>query len=101
VLVTVRYIVRSEAEEAFLEAMEPVRRTRLQTGATSCQHYPDGADPSTFLLVQIFPTWEEHLRQHTDRLTNTDREHEELAHSFAVEVTSAHLFPTTRRTEQP
>jgi len=53
-----------------------------------------------FLLAQSFPTWEEHLRQHTGRLTGTDREHEELAHSIAVDVASAHLFPAATRTEQ-
>jgi MFS family permease len=100
VLVVVRYVVPARVEDSFLEAMEPVRRTRLQTGATSCQLYRDGAEPSTFLLVQTFRTWEEHLRQHTGRLTGTDREHEELAHSFAVEVTSAHLFPATTHNEQ-
>jgi len=100
VLVTVRYRVPSDVDAAFLEAMEPVRRSRLQTGATSCQLYRDGADPTTFVLLQTFRTWEEHLRQHTGRLTGADKEREELAHSFAVEVTSAHLFPAATRSEQ-
>jgi MFS family permease len=99
VLVTVRYVVSPEVEAPFLEAMQRVRRSRLQTGATSCQLYRDGVDSSLFLLVMSFPTWEEHLRQHTGRLTGTDREHEELAHSFAVEVTGAHLFPAVPHTE--
>ena len=93
VLVVVRYVVPPEAEEPFLEAMEPVRRTRLQTGATSCQLYRDGADPSVFLMVQSFRTWEDHLRQHTGRLTGADREHEELALSYTEGYVTAHLFP--------
>ena len=93
VLVVVRYVIPPETEEQFLRAMEPVRRSRLQTGATSCELYRDGADSSVFHLVQSFPTWEEHLRQHAGRLTGTDREHEELAHSFAFNVFGAHLFP--------
>jgi len=98
VLVTVRYVVPSDAEEGFLEAMEPVRLTRLRTGATSCQLYRDGADPSVFQLVAFYPTWEEHLRQHTGRLTGSDQEREELANSFAVEeVSGAHLFPAGAR----
>jgi MFS family permease len=101
VLVTVRYVVPPEAEPPFLEAMELVRLTRLRTGATSCQLYRDGADPSVFLLVGFYPTWEEHLRQHTGRLTGSDREREELANSFAVEErTGAHLFPAVPRTAQ-
>lgn len=101
VLVTVRYVIRIGAEQEFLEAMEFVRRTRLQTGATSCELYRDGADPATFLLVQAFSTWEEHLRQHTGgRLTGADREREEQAHAFAVEVVTAHLFPAAARIEQ-
>jgi hypothetical protein len=100
VLVTVRYRVPSETEAPFLEAMEPVRRSRLQTGATSCQLYRDGADPTTFVLVQTFSTWEEHPRQHTGRLTGADREREELAHSFVTEVTTAHLFPAVDRAER-
>jgi MFS family permease len=94
VLVTVRYVVSTECEAEFLEAMEQVRLTRLRTGATSCSLYRDGADPSTFVLVQLFPTWEEHLRQHTGRLTGTDREREERAHALAIEEpVGAHLFP--------
>ena len=94
VLVTVRYVVPAECEAQFLEAMEQVRLTRLRTGATSCELYRDGADPSVFLLVQLFPTWEEHLRQHTGRLTGTDREREERAHALAIEEpVGAHLFP--------
>ena len=38
-----------------------------------------------FLQVGLYPTWEEHLRQHTGRLTGTDREREERANSLAVE----------------
>jgi MFS family permease len=104
VMVTVRYVVSAECEAEFLEAMEQVRLTRLRTGATSCSLYRDGADPSTFVLVQLFPTWEEHLRQHTGRLTGTDREREERAHALAIEEpVGAHLFPAHphRGTDHP
>jgi len=94
VLVTVRYLVEPEHEAEFLDAMELVRLSRLRTGATSCTLHRDGADPSVFLLVQLFPTWEEHLRQHTGRLTGTDQEREERANAFAVgEPVGAHYFP--------
>jgi MFS family permease len=94
VLVTVRYVVPPAREAEFLEAMELVRLSRLRTGATSCALYRDGADPAVFLLVQHYPTWEEHLRQHTGRLTVTDQEREERANALAVEeLVGAHYFP--------
>jgi quinol monooxygenase YgiN len=93
VLVTVRYVVHQDNQEAFLDAMESVRMTRLRTGATSCSLYRDGADPSSFLLVQEYPTWEEHLRQHTGRLTGTDQEREQQAHALVERFDGKHLFP--------
>lgn len=97
VLVTVRYVVPAEDEAEFFAAMESVRLSRLRTGATSCTLYRDGADPTVFVLVQFFPTWEEHLRQHTDRLTVTDQEREERANAFAVEeLVGTHYFPVHR-----
>jgi MFS family permease len=100
VLVTVRYVVPKEHEEQFLEAMELVRASRLRTGATSCTLYRDGADPKVFVLVGMYPTWEEHLRQHTGRLTGTDQEREELANALVIEEPrGAHLFPATSRPE--
>ena len=98
VMVTVRYVVPPEHEAEFLEAMEQVRLSRLRTGASTCSLYRDGADSSEFLLVQVYPTWEEHLRQHAGRLTGTDREREELANALAVEaVEGRHLFPARPR----
>lgn len=98
VLVTVRYMVPEEDEAEFLQAMELVRLTRLRTGATACSLYRDGADPRMFLLVGLYPTWEEHLRQHTGRLTGTDREREERANALAVdELEGAHYFPAQPR----
>jgi len=97
VLVTVRYVVPPDREREFLAAMDLVRSTRLRTGATSCALYRDGADPTVFLLLGMYPTWEEHLRQHTGRLTGTDQEREELANAFAIEEPQgAHLFPADR-----
>jgi MFS family permease len=94
VMVTVRYVVAPDSEAEFLDAMEQVRLSRLRTGATTCSLYRDGADPSTFVQVAVYPTWEEHMRQHTGRLTGTDREREERANALAVEEpTGTHLFP--------
>ena len=93
-LVTVRYVVPPDCEREFVAAMELVRASRLRTGASSCALYRDGADPTVFVLVGMYPTWEEHLRQHTGRLTGTDQEREQLATTFAVEEPrGAHWFP--------
>jgi MFS family permease len=98
VMVTIRYVVAPADEAEFLAAMEVVRLSRLRTGATSCLLYRDGADPSTFVQVALYPTWEEHLRQHTGRLTGTDREREERANALTVESpVGAHLFPAQPR----
>jgi MFS family permease len=94
ILVTVRYVVPPEDEAEFLEAMELVRGVHLRTGATSCWVYRDGADPTVFFLVGLYPTWEEHLRQHAGRLTDTDRSVEETALAFSDPPAYAdHLLP--------
>ena len=93
VMVVTRYVVPPAAAEPFLAAMVPVRRVQLQTGATTCDLYRDGADPEVFVMVASYRTWEDHLRQHTGRLTGADREHEELALSYTEGYVTAHLFP--------
>jgi hypothetical protein len=93
VMVVTRYVVPPDAAQPFLEAMVPVRRVQLQTGATSCDLYRDGADPASFVMVGSYRTWEDHLRQHTGRLTGADREHEELALSYTEGYVTEHLFP--------
>ena len=93
VMVVTRYVVPPAAAEPFLAAMVPVRRVQLQTGATTCDLYRDGADPAVFVMVASYRTWEDHLRQHTGRLTGADREHEELALSYTEGYVTAHLFP--------
>ena len=94
VVVTVTYAVPEDRTAAFIEAMAALRRTKLRTGATSSALYRDGADPTRFVEVSEYPTWAEHLRQHTGRLTGTDRDIDERATALAdgsPEV--AHLFP--------
>ncbi len=98
ILVTARYVVPDEAEAEFVEAIEHVRQSQLRTGATDCDVYRDGADPRNIVLVALYPTWAEHLRQHSGRLTGTDQEHEDRVTAFAVE-TGRHFFPVRRQHE--
>jgi hypothetical protein len=52
-------------------------------------------DPDVFLETFIVPTWEEHLRQHLERPTATDREFMAAARALQDgdgEVEVHHLF---------
>ncbi|GAA2885621.1 MFS transporter [Actinoplanes cyaneus] len=83
VLVTASYPVSPEREEAFVTAMRDVRRSRLRTGAVRWGLFRDGEKPGRFVEVYLVPSWDEHLRQHTGRLTGTDQAVEERARAFA------------------
>ncbi|MCU7730957.1 MFS transporter [Actinoplanes sp. KI2] len=93
ILVTVSYHVATANEEAFVAAMEAVRLGRLETGAVRWGLFRDGEEPSRFVEAYLVPRWEEHLRQHTGRLTGVDREAEEYAESLTDGPGQAtHLF---------
>ena len=94
ILVVRRYTVPADRVPAFLDAWEGVRRSRMRTGATSCSLFRNGAEPSSFSEVSIYPTWAEHLRQHEGRLTGADQEIEATAWGFSITPPNAdHLFP--------
>jgi MFS family permease len=77
------YTVAPDKEEPFLRAMVRVRLSRLRTGATQWGLFRDGETPRKFVELYVVPSWEEHLRQHGDRLTGTDQQYEEAATAFA------------------
>ena len=98
VLVTVTYRVPEEREAQFVEAMEAVRRSRQRTGASRWDLYRDGADRHHFVETFVVPSWAEHLRQHGERLTGTDRALEERAIALADGTPEVqHLFSVQRR----
>ncbi len=45
--------------------------------------FRDGEKPRRFVELFVVPSWEEHLRQHTERLTGTDRQYEEQAEALS------------------
>jgi MFS family permease len=97
VLVSLTYSVAPERADDFLAVMEHVRRSRLRTGANRWGLYQDGENPRRFLEVYLVPSWQEHLRQHTDRQTGADQELAERAIAFADGVPEvAHLFRAHR-----
>jgi predicted MFS family arabinose efflux permease len=84
VVVNTVYSVDADKEEAFLRAMAAVRLSRLRTGATNWGLFRDGEAPNHFVELYVVPSWEEHLRQHSERLTRTDQMFEEEAEAFAT-----------------
>ena len=83
VLVTATYTVASQNVPRFTAAMVKVRRMKMRTGATSVALYRDGADATRFVEVAEYPSWAEHLRQHSGRLTGSDRDLEQAAEACA------------------
>ncbi|GIE31155.1 MFS transporter [Actinoplanes italicus] len=83
VLVLAAYRVRPDREAAFVEAMAGVRRSRLRTGAERWGLFHDGEQPGRLVEAYVVPSWDEHLRQHTGRLTGTDRAIEQRALDLA------------------
>ena len=93
VVVSTVYTVAPEKEEAFLRAMARVRLSRLRTGATRWGLFRDGESPRRFVELFTVPSWEEHMRQHSDRLTGLDQQYEEEAEAVsAAPVETSHLL---------
>ena len=84
-----------QAERDFLAAMRGVRRSRLRTGAVQWGIFRDGETANRMVEVYVVPTWDEHLRQHTGRLTGTDQATEEAAKALSeIPPQVNHLLPT-------
>jgi hypothetical protein len=77
------YTVAADKEESFLRSMARVRLSRLRTGATQWGLFRDGETQHQFVELFVVPSWEEHMRQHADRLTGTDQLYEEEARAFS------------------
>ncbi|GAA1756606.1 MFS transporter [Luedemannella helvata] len=94
VVVTVSYAVSPDREAEFIAAMRAVRRSRLRTGAIRWGLFREGERPGRLVEMYQVPSWDEHLRQHSGRLTGTDQAIDERARALAdgpPEVT--HLLP--------
>jgi MFS family permease len=94
VVVTVTYTVTPDNEQDFLAAMEGVRRSRMRTGAVQWGIFHHGETPGRMVEVYVVPTWGEHLRQHTGRLTGADKETELRARALSDSPPEvSHLLP--------
>jgi predicted MFS family arabinose efflux permease len=92
VLVSLRYRVAEENQEAFRAAVADLRNTRLRTGRTGWALYRDACG-DTFLEQYTVASWEEHRQQHELRLTGLDRQVQERVEGLADRVDEvSHLF---------
>jgi MFS family permease len=79
VLVRTTYTIGAAEEQQFLGAMANLRRSRRRTGATDWCLYQDAQNPFLFIELFVVPSWEEHLRQHRERLTGADLQYHDDA----------------------
>jgi MFS family permease len=97
IVILVDYAVKPENEPAFLAAMRRVKRSRMRTGAVQWGLFRRGEQPDHLVEVYVVPTWDEHLRQHTGRLTGADQEIEEQARVLSEGTPEVvHLLPPHR-----
>jgi MFS family permease len=94
IVVTVSYTVAPARQSAFIKAMAPVRQSRLRSGACRYHLLQDGERPRRYVETFVVPSWDEHLRQHFERLTAADEEAERAALALADgPPLIAHLIP--------
>jgi MFS family permease len=84
VLVMSTFSVPPANAEDFIAAMKRVQASRRRTGAIRWSLYRDAADPQRFVETFLVPSWDEHLRQHRERLTATDQDTETAARGLAI-----------------
>ncbi|HWI01204.1 MAG TPA: MFS transporter [Propionibacteriaceae bacterium] len=73
-----------------------MRRSRLRSGAIRWHLYRVGEDPNLFFEQFDVASWQEHQRQHDERLTTEDQAIEQAAFANLVEpAVGIHLLPAT------
>ncbi len=94
VVVRTTYSIPTERELDFMRAMVRVRESRLRTGATQWGLFRNGERPDEFEEIFVVASWDEHLRQHRERMTVTDVAYEERAKALSETVPHTwHLLP--------
>jgi MFS family permease len=84
VVVVTTYSVAPEKEDEFKRAMVRVRESRYRTGATEWGLYRNGERSGDFEEIFVVASWDEHLRQHRERLTPVDRDFEDAAKALST-----------------
>jgi MFS family permease len=94
VVVRTTYSISAEREHEFTVAMDTVRQSRLRTGATRWGLFRNGERAGEFEELFVVASWEEHLRQHSERATATDLAYLEKARALSDPAPQTwHLLP--------
>jgi MFS family permease len=94
VAVWTTFTIPPEKEVEFRDAMSRVRESRFRTGAIEWGLFRNGEEPGHFEEVFFVASWDEHLRQHRERLTAADRDYEDVAKSLSTTPPlTRHLLP--------
>jgi len=95
VVVRTDYLIPAEREPDFMRAMLRVRESRLRTGATQWGLFRNGERLGQFEEIFVVASWDEHLRQHRERMTATDLAYEDQAKVLSdTTPQTLHLLPT-------
>jgi MFS family permease len=95
VLVLLEYRVQPAHAGEFERAMERVRAVRRRSGAQRWSLYHDATDHTRYVETFTVASWQEHLRQHSERLTKADLAIEETAWRYIQgEPRVSHLIAT-------
>jgi MFS family permease len=93
VAVWTTYSIPPDREIEFITAMRRVRESRFRTGATEWGLFRNGEQPGLFEEVFFVASWDEHLRQHRERLTAADRDFEDAAKKLSTTLPrTSHLL---------
>jgi MFS family permease len=94
VVIRTIYSIPKEREPEFVHAMVQVRKLRLRTGATQWGLFRDGERLGRFEEIYVVPSWDEHLRQHRERMTGADFAYEDAAKALSETTPQTwHLLP--------
>jgi MFS family permease len=95
VVVRTTYSIPLDKEAAFISAISRVRESRFRTGATEWGLFRNGEQPGEFEEIFYVASWDEHLRQHRERLTASDLSFEDEAKALAtIPPVTRHLLST-------
>jgi hypothetical protein len=99
VLVTVEYEIEADLSDEFLAGLHKFSRVRRRDGASRWGVYRDTERPTRYVEIFIVESWAEHLRQH-ERLTQADKELEEIVHRFEPKTIKVRHFIFARSGSQ-
>ena len=87
------YTIPAPKEEAFLQVMARLRRSRLRTGATRWELLRMREHGHSFIEMFSMSSWQDHLRQHRYRLTTRDAALDKEARALSDSpVQTSHLI---------